>query len=194
MCCQFFMSSTAVKELADIIFANAENITDADYKKSLDLLKFIKDSSQQASVVSGGSLRCGTCAHFEDRCRRAETRAREAVRVQQQLPQAPHLPSAGVCCYTALKAACEKAHPMKVPNCVYATCGCCGKSYPTGYGTLNFRSEGRKAHIAECQHTGKKCAKCTPPSVLYARSVLRLQHREGQNLPNSPVIRVVVNN
>ena len=190
------MTAVAARELSDIIFANAENITDADYKRSLDLLKKVKDGADfpRPSFAPGGPLRCGTCAHFEDRCRRAETRAREAVRVRQQLPPAPSLPSSGVCCFTALKAACEAAKPGRLPQCVYSSCGCCGESYPTRYGSLNCRSEGQKAHRAECQHTGKKCAKCVPASVHAVAAAVRLHQREGQNLPLPPFIRVAGNN
>ena len=41
------MTAVAARELSDIIFANAESLTDTDYKRSLDLLKVIHDAKAE---------------------------------------------------------------------------------------------------------------------------------------------------
>ena len=40
------MTAVAARELSDIIFANAESLTDTDYKRSLDLLKVMHDATR----------------------------------------------------------------------------------------------------------------------------------------------------
>ena len=49
------MTAVAARELSDIIFANAESLTDTDYKRSLDLLKVMHDAKTEARA-------CAECA------------------------------------------------------------------------------------------------------------------------------------
>lgn len=198
----FFMSAVAqLKEVADIIFMYADKLTDADYKKTLDLLQSIKDNIPAAppapapafpSVIVGTALRCDTCVHFEDRCRRAETRAKDAKSAFEELQlrfqnrDAHPLPHAGVCCFTALHEAFTKNPSL--PGAKTSRCGCCGDVYPIGYGTLSFRAEGKKSHSIVCTHTKKTCAKCTPAAVHAVKAAVRLHQREGQNVPLPPFL------
>ena len=58
------MTAVAARELSDIIFANAESLTDTDYKRALDLLKVMHDA-----VHARACTECAAGAEREEELR-----------------------------------------------------------------------------------------------------------------------------
>ena len=77
----------------------------------------------------------------------------------------PVLERKQVCCFDALTEH-MKDGAVDVSQLKFSHCGCCKQKYLIGYSRTFFRTEGKKKHSKECEHTSHSCSDC--------RSTLRL--------------------